>query len=185
MIRIAMIGAGSMANQVHYPSLASFDDVEIAAVCDLDAARLQATADKYQVEKRYLDYRRMVDDVQPDGVYVIGQPHIMYDIWCWCLRQGLNLYIEKPMGITLHQARALAHLAEENGCITQVSFQRRSTPMVVQLREACLAARSHRPCGLPLLQKRDLPLSGSARPHAGRRRACHRHAALDLRRGSG
>ncbi len=32
-IRVAMIGAGAMANKVHYPSLASFDDVEIVAVC--------------------------------------------------------------------------------------------------------------------------------------------------------
>ena len=41
LTRIGMIGAGSMANRVHYPSLASFDDVEIAAICDIDAARLQ------------------------------------------------------------------------------------------------------------------------------------------------
>ena len=56
----------------------------------------------------------------------------------WCLAQGQNLYIEKPMAITIHQARALAHMAQKNGCITQVSFQRRSCPMVVKLREACL-----------------------------------------------
>jgi virulence factor len=139
MIHIVVIGAGNMANQVHYPSLASFDDVEITAICDLNDERLQKTADKYHVEKRYLDYRQMIDEVRPDAVYAIGQPQYMYEIWCWCLRQGLNLYIEKPMGITLHQARALAHLAEENGCITQVSFQRRSTPMVAQLRDVCLA----------------------------------------------
>jgi predicted dehydrogenase len=46
-----MIGAGEMANAVHYPSLASFDDVEIAAICDLDTTRLNSTADKYGVEK--------------------------------------------------------------------------------------------------------------------------------------
>jgi len=137
-VQVAMIGAGGMANAVHYPSLASFDDVEIAAICDIDENRLNNTADKYCVEKRYKDYRQMVDDVAPDAVYVIGQPHIMYDIWIWCLQQGLNLYIEKPMGLSIHQARSLAHLAEKNGCITQVSFQRRSTPMVVKLREECL-----------------------------------------------
>ena len=137
-VRIAMIGAGGMANQVHYPSLASFDDVEIAAICDIDPERLNATADKYGVEKRYGDYRAMVDDVAPDAVYAIGQPHIMYDIWTWCLQQGLNLYIEKPMGLTIHQARALAHLAEQNGCVTQVSFQRRTCPMVCLLRDECL-----------------------------------------------
>jgi predicted dehydrogenase len=133
-----MIGAGSMANYVHYPSLASFPDVEIAAICDLDLDRLNQTADKYSVEKRYTDYRKMVEEVAPDAVYAIGPPHIMYDIWVWCLEQGLNLYIEKPMGITLHQAQMLAYLAQKRGCITQVSFQRRTCPMVVMLRDKCL-----------------------------------------------
>ncbi|MEN9934169.1 MAG: hypothetical protein RLZZ387_748 [Chloroflexota bacterium] len=137
-VRVAVIGAGGMANNVHYPSLASFDDVEIAAICDVDGDRLQTTAEKYGVRRRYTDYRRMVAEVAPDAVYAIGQPHTMYDIWTWCLEQRQHLYIEKPMGLTMHQARSLAHLAERHGCITQVSFQRRTTPMVVRLREACL-----------------------------------------------
>jgi virulence factor len=137
-VRIGMIGAGAMANRVHYPSLDSFDDVDIVAICDIDPVRLQATADRYEIEQRYSDYRKLVEENAPDGVYVIGPPHMMYDIWVWCLEQGLNLCIEKPMGITIHQARMLAHLAERKGCITQVSFQRRTSPMVVQLRDACL-----------------------------------------------
>jgi virulence factor len=137
-IRIAMIGAGGMANRVHYPSLASFDDVDIAAICDLDPVRLAETADRYGVEGRYTNYRSMVEAVAPDAVYAVGQPHIMYDIWTWCLAEGLNLCIEKPMGITLHQARALAYLADQRKCITQVSFQRRSCPMVVQLHNECM-----------------------------------------------
>ena len=137
-VRIAMIGAGSMANAVHYPSLASFDDVEIAAICDLDEKRLNDTADKYSVSKRYTNYRQMVQEAAPDAVYVIGQPHYMFDIWIWCLKEGLNLYIEKPMGLTIHQAQMLAYLAEKHNCITQVSFQRRTCPMVVKLRDECL-----------------------------------------------
>jgi predicted dehydrogenase len=137
-VRVAMIGAGRMANRVHYPSLASFGDVEIAAICDLDAERLNAAADRYGVERRYADYRQMVEEVAPDAVYAIGQPQTMYEVWMWCLAQGLNLYIEKPMGLTMHQARALAHTADQHGCVTQVSFQRRSCPMVVMLREECL-----------------------------------------------
>jgi len=137
-VRVAMIGAGAMASRVHYPSLASFDDVEIAAICDLNEQRLHTTADRYGVERRYTGYRQMVEEVAPDAVYAIGPPHIMIDIWTWCLQQGLNLCIEKPMGTTLHQARNLAHLAEQYGCTTQVSFQRRTCPMVVQLYEQCL-----------------------------------------------
>lgn len=136
--RVAMVGAGNMANNVHYPSLNSFDDVEIAAICDLDEERLNATATKYEVQGRYTDYRKMIEETDPRGVYVIGQPHYMYDIWIWCLQQGLNLYIEKPMGLTWHQAQMLAHLAEEKGVITQVSHQRRSSPLLKKMREACL-----------------------------------------------
>ncbi len=162
-VRVAMIGAGGMANRVHYPSLASFEDVEIAAICDIDPARLQATADRYGVQGRYSDYRKMVEEVAPDAVYVIGPPHMMFDIWIWCLEQGLNLYIEKPMGITIHQARALAYLADAKDCITQVSFQRRAAPMVVQLREECLKRGPivHAECSFykyeirPYLQARD------------------------------
>ena len=137
-VRVAMIGAGRMANSVHYPSLASFDDVGFAGVCDLDEELLTATADRWGIERRYTDFRRMVEEVAPDGVYAIGQPNIMFDIWVWCLQQGLNLYIEKPMGMSRHQAIVLADLAEKQGVITQVNHQRRSAPLMVRLREECL-----------------------------------------------
>ena len=138
VVRVAMIGAGSMANRVHYPSLASFGDVRFAGVCDLDEKLLAATADRWGIERRYTDYRRMIEEVAPDGVYAIGQPNIMFDIWIWCLRQGLNLYIEKPMGLTRHPAIVLTDLAEKRGVITQVNHQRRSAPLLVRMRDECL-----------------------------------------------
>jgi virulence factor len=137
-LRAAIIGAGKMANMVHYPSLASFEDVEIAAICDRASDRLNDTADKYGVAARYRDYQSMVEEVRPDAVYAIGDPDVMYPVWIWCLRRGLNLFVEKPLGLTLHQARALAYLAEQNGCITQVGFQRRASPLLTHLRAACL-----------------------------------------------
>lgn len=140
--KVAMIGAGSRANQVIYPSLASLEDVEIAAICDIDEERLNETGDKYGVERRYgksvTDYQRMIEEVKPDAVFAVGQPHIFYDIWMWCLEHGQNLYVEKPLALTIHQARSLTYMAEKMGCITKVSFQRRATPIVVKLREECL-----------------------------------------------
>jgi virulence factor len=87
-VRVAMIGAGDMANEVHYPSLASFDDLEMVAICDLIPDRLHTIGDKYEIEKRYVDYQKMIEEVTPDAVYAIGQPHTMYDVWMWCLEQG-------------------------------------------------------------------------------------------------
>jgi len=132
-VKVAMIGAGGMANAVHYPSLASFDDVEIAAICDLNPERLNTTADKYNVSGRYDNYQKMIEEVAPDGVYAVGPPHHMFDIWLWCLQQGLNLFVEKPLGISTHHAQMLAYLAEKHGSITQVGFQRRSAPIATKL----------------------------------------------------
>ena len=137
-VRIAMIGAGGMANGVHYPSLAAFEDVEFAGISDIDEERLTTTADKYNIKKRFTSYPELLEKTKPDGVYVVGQPNIMYDIWMVCLNQGLNLYIEKPMGLTIHQARSLAHVAEKQGVITQVSHQRRSCPLLRKLHAKCL-----------------------------------------------
>jgi predicted dehydrogenase len=129
-VRVAVGGAGGMANRVHYPSLTDEPNADVVAICDLDEARLTKTADRFGIEKRFRDYREMVDAVAPDAVYVIGQPEFMYHIWCWCLTQGLHLFVEKPLGLTLHQATNLAYLAQENHCITQVDFQRRSSPLL-------------------------------------------------------
>lgn len=137
-VRIAMIGAGHMARRVHYPSLASFPDVRIEAICELDAAKLANAADAYGVEHRFHDFRTMIEQTAPDAVYSIGPPHLMYDTWVWCLERGVNLFVEKPLGLTLHQAHTLANLATKHGSITQVGFQRRATPVTVAARDACL-----------------------------------------------
>lgn len=138
-LRVAMIGAGNLATRAHYPSLASLPNVEIAAICDLNPIRMNEIADQYGIEQRFTDYRLMVQQVVPDAVYAIGPPHLMYDVWVWCLEQGVNLYIEKPLGTSLHQADALAWLADRHGCVTQVGFQRRASPLGNVLRDACLA----------------------------------------------
>lgn len=140
-----MIGNGTFANAVHYPSLASLRNVEIIGICAFNAEHLRQTANKYKipddnvfVAKSQFDYQKLIAEMHPDGVYVIGQPERMYDIWIWCLENKFNLFIEKPMGITVHQSRTLAYLAEKHNCITQVSYQRRSTPLLHKMKEECL-----------------------------------------------
>ncbi len=135
---VAMIGAGSRARRAHYPALAMLENVEIGGICDLDEAAMASVADAYGIEKRFRDYKKMIATVQPDAVYAIGQPATMYPIWVWCLQQGLHLFIEKPMGVSLHESRHLAHLAAGQNCITQVAFQRRACPMLVRLKEECV-----------------------------------------------
>ena len=44
-IEVGVIGAGSRARHVHYPSLAEMPDVEISATCELKRGLLKTTAE--------------------------------------------------------------------------------------------------------------------------------------------
>jgi virulence factor len=133
--RIAMIGAGGMANSVHYPSLAEMDDVEFAGICDLNEERLTQTADKYEIEKRFADYKRMVEETAPDAVYVIMPPHHLFDVVVWCLEQEQNVFIEKPPAVNTYQTNSMATLAEKQGVKTMVAFNRRFIPVLVKAKK--------------------------------------------------
>lgn len=129
-VRIAFIGAGSHANAVHYPSIASIPEAEIVAICDINSDRLHKTSDKYGVKNRYLDYKDMLEKEEIDAVYLIMPPHQLYDIAIDCLSSGHNLFIEKPPGVSLQQTRSLAWYASKEGCRTMVGFNRRFIPLM-------------------------------------------------------
>lgn len=133
-IRVGLIGAGSMANAVHYPSLAEFPDVELAALCDLDETKRRDTAGRFGIARTYADYRTMLAEVDPEAVYILMPPHHLFDITLHCLSQKRHVFIEKPPGVTREQTRNLALAAERNGCLTMVGFNRRFIPLVREVR---------------------------------------------------
>jgi virulence factor len=109
-VKVAIIGAGRQVNQAHYPSLAAMNDVEIVGICDLDDERLNSTADRYEIDRRYNDYRKMLNEVQPDAVYVIMEVHLLYDIVYHALTSGYHVFIEKPPFLTRFQAQSMAQM---------------------------------------------------------------------------
>lgn len=133
-VRIGVIGAGSHANSVHYPSLFMIKEAGVAAVCDLNPDRLRATAEKYSIPGQYTDYREMLEKEELDAVYLIMPPHQLYDIAVDCLKQSLNLFIEKPPGLTRSQTESLAWYAERYGCKTMVGFNRRFIPLMKRIK---------------------------------------------------
>jgi predicted dehydrogenase len=171
-LKIALIGGGDRAKAAIYPAFGDLrgqGKVEIAGICHTNAQRRKEIADQYGLAKRWgeggsRDYQRMIDELEPDAVVAVGHPHVMFDCWVWCLERGLHLFIEKPMGLSMHQARALAVLAERGKCVTQVAFQRRYSPMVRMLREECLRRG---PLNLALCKfyKNELRDNFSARDH--------------------
>lgn len=123
-----------MANRVHYPSLAEFEDVEMVALCDLVEQKLRATAEKFHIERTYTDYKKMLAEVDPEAVYILMPPHHLFDLVIDCLNQKRHVFIEKPPGVTREQTRNMALTAEKNGCLTMVGFNRRFIPLIREVR---------------------------------------------------
>jgi virulence factor len=134
-VRLALIGAGGMANAVHYPSLAEMKDVEMAALCDLVPDKAQDTAKRFGIPRVYADYRRMLDEVKPDAVYVLMPPHHLFDISIEVMGRGHHLFIEKPPGVNAYQNRQMALCAKRNHVLAMCGFQRRYVPLITTLRK--------------------------------------------------
>ena len=133
-IRVAFIGAGAQANARHYPSVSSMPDVEIAALADLNPERARETAERWDIPKVYSDYKKMLDEVDPQAVYIIMRPDVWQDLAAYTLKQGRHVFSEQPPVLTTTQIRMLAYHAEQHRCLTMVSFQRRFIPAQTELR---------------------------------------------------
>ena len=128
-IDVALIGAGGMANSVHYPSLVDFEDVNLVGLCDLVESRCHETANRFGIENRYTNYQKMINDTSPTAVYVLMPPQDLFVPVIDCLQRGIHVFVEKPLGLTTYQAREMAQLAEKNSCLTMVGFNRRFIPL--------------------------------------------------------
>lgn len=133
-VRAGLIGAGGMANRVHYPSLRECPDVDLVALCDLVPEKLAATAARFEIPRTYTSYQEMLEREELDAVWILMPPHHLYDIVIQCVRRGKHVFIEKPPGITHDQTRMLALACEEHGVLGMCGFNRRYIPLLQRCR---------------------------------------------------
>ena len=133
-VNIALIGAGGMANSVHYPSLRACEDVNLVGLCDMIPSKLQATAERFEIEVTFTDYKQMLEKTSPDAVYILMPPQHLFPLVIHCLSQQHHVFIEKPPGVTLHQTKEMARAAEKNDCKSMVGFNRRFIPLLREVK---------------------------------------------------
>jgi predicted dehydrogenase len=141
-IRAACVGAGARAYQAHYPCLKRLaDEVEIAAVCELDPARLARAGNFFDLPaaRRYTDLAAMLAEVRPALVYAIMGPAVIRPVAERCFAAGAHVVMEKPPGATLADVEALAAAARAAGRQGVVTFQRRLAAVLQEARQRILA----------------------------------------------
>jgi virulence factor len=136
VIRTTVIGAGGIANAVHLPSLRAIRGCELCAICDIDANKARAAAERFSVPNVYTSYAEMLDAEQPDAVFILVQPDQTFRMTLDCVRRGVAVFAEKPPGVSLFQAEALAREARTAKVPCQIGFNRRFIPLIAQVCDA-------------------------------------------------
>lgn len=129
-VKVAVIGAGGIANSVHLPSLAEIKDCKIVAICDLVEEKAKRAAEKYGIPKTYVLMEEMLKKEEIDGIFCLVQPDLLYRVAYDCLLADKDIFMEKPAGLNSYQAESLARQSASLGKLIQVGMNRRYVPLV-------------------------------------------------------
>ena len=130
-LKIGLVGCGGRGRG-HLSCLKEFADVEITALCDVNAEVLKATGEQFSVSNRYTDLDQMLEEVALDAVFVATSVLYNAPTALRCLEKGVNTLLEKPPGMKAEETIALRDAANKTGAKAMVGWNRRFHPIIVQ-----------------------------------------------------
>jgi predicted dehydrogenase len=138
-VKIAFVGTGGIANH-HLTRLKEIEGAQIVALCDVAEGRAQETAAKFG-GKVYTDYRRMIGEVEMDGLYVCVPPFAHSDAEVLAAQKGVHLFVEKPVVMRTETGLKILEAIEKAGVMSSVGYGMRYSPGV-QATRAFLKGRA-------------------------------------------
>ena len=132
-LNIALIGADGHA-RAHYDSIMSEN---VVAICDVDEHHLDFAGDIFPKAKRYVDWRECLEHKDLDAVVCVTTDQTHAFIATWAMNRGLHVYCEKPLAISVEEARMVrsTYLKHKGTLATQMGTQRHAHPNFNRLRE--------------------------------------------------
>jgi predicted dehydrogenase len=149
-VRVGFIGVGNRGDQL-LDGFAKQPDVEIAALCDVYEPYLQRDApaihSRYKAMGRVprmrtpvaasvpraRDFRRLLERSDIDAVCIATPDHWHAVQAILAMQAGKDVYVEKPLTITLVEGRKMVDAQRRTGRVVQVGLNRRGSPVYQQL----------------------------------------------------
>ena len=126
-IQFGIIGTGSMANW-HARQIMESNLAQVAAVCDVEKVRAQTFATRYNIERVYDKFERMIAEGGLDAISITTSNDVHHDAALAALNARLHVMCEKPLAMNVHEAQDLVDAANAAGVIHAVNFTHRNTP---------------------------------------------------------
>ena len=138
-VRIGYIGVGNRGDQVHEAFL-EHGDQQTVAVCDLREDYMDLAVKKSRATPtKYKDYRKLLEDKDVDAVVIATPDHWHALQFIDACNAGKDVYVEKPLSLTVFEGRKMVEAAERTKRVVQVGIHRRSAAF---LKEAVEFVRS-------------------------------------------
>ncbi len=129
----AILGLGKIARKFA-EDLTRIPDAKLVAVGSRSQERAQAFAADFSAEYAAGSYEATFDGPRVDAVY-IATPHITHhDLTIMCLRKGIPVICEKPLGLNLSEVENMIRVAKEEDVYLMEALWTRFLPSTIKLK---------------------------------------------------
>jgi len=133
-LNYAVVGLG--VGTAHTRAVSMSEGARLAAICDINPARLEAEGAKYPDARRFDDYDDMLANGDVDVVSICVPSGMHADFACRALAAGKHILIEKPADVTVKRALAIREAQAGTGLRVGVVSQHRWNAVMPPLKEA-------------------------------------------------
>ncbi len=130
MVNIAVVGAGYWGKNL----LRNFSELgTLYAICESDPNNSNLAS--YTGAKLYAEYRELLSDSNVDAVAISAPAVMHYEMVKNALESGKDVYVEKPLALTVKEGEELVKIAENKKRILMVGHILQYHPAVIKLKE--------------------------------------------------
>jgi len=131
--KIAVIGLGDIAKKAYLPVLATDPDLDLILYNRSDEVLQRAKA-QYHLEKGFTSFDELLEE-NPEAAFVLTASDTHFEIIKQLLLVGIDVFTEKPATLNVWETLSLAKLADQEGRILMVGFNRRFAPLHLRAKE--------------------------------------------------
>lgn len=127
-VRVGIIGLGGMgSNHAGYLSRGEIPGARLAAVCDVEPARLQDVSEKYGEDVQAFDSADALFEAKCIDAVIVATPHYFHPpLVTQALERGYHAMSEKPAGVYTKQVREMNEVAAKSDRVFGVMFNQRT-----------------------------------------------------------
>jgi predicted dehydrogenase len=133
-VNLGLIGAGERGRGV-MGNFQKTGDVNVVAVCDIYAEMIDKAKNTAPNAKGYSDYRKLLAEAQVDAVLIATPDHWHAAVAIDALNAGKDVYVEKPLTLTIEEGPRIVKAARVNNRVCQVGLQQRSGAHYIQAKK--------------------------------------------------